>query len=255
MGAYMTRPSTEKSSDSGFTDWITYGVSSMQGWRMQQEDAHNCEPEFDPSRFASLFAVYDGHGGSEVARYCAAYLPAFLKDLPTYATDDPAEVLKQLFVDFDASLVTPEARAILHSLAEKNEKQSEDEIDASDDTDEDGSDSEISALREEANEPLESVLERYGGEDALPMNIKDLLVRRRKVKPGECSNAQISESTVNSVDGFDSRDRGTFTPGDRKHNEKHGSIEALKNGLNGYRVDLKRESHVAISFEARIAWP
>ncbi|OON13767.1 hypothetical protein X801_10450 [Opisthorchis viverrini] len=183
MGAYMARPSTEKNSDSGFTDWITYGVSSMQGWRMQQEDAHNCEPEFDPSRFASLFAVYDGHGGSEVARYCAAYLPAFLKNLPTYATDDPAEVLKQLFVDFDASLVTPEvcqllhivafdARAILHSLAEKNEKQSEDEIDASDDTDEDGSDSEISALREEANEPLESVLERYGGEDALPTNIK-----------------------------------------------------------------------------------
>ena len=31
------------------------------------QDAHNCIPEYDEN--ASLFAVYDGHGGSEVAVY------------------------------------------------------------------------------------------------------------------------------------------------------------------------------------------
>ncbi|KAF6778064.1 hypothetical protein AHF37_02243 [Paragonimus kellicotti] len=75
------------------------------------QDAHNCEPEFDRSRYASLFAVYDGHGGAEVARYCATYLPEFLQKLPAYDKGDPAEALKQLFLDFDASLTTPEKQS------------------------------------------------------------------------------------------------------------------------------------------------
>ncbi|VDP88973.1 unnamed protein product [Echinostoma caproni] len=66
--------------------------------------------EFDRTRFASLFAVYDGHGGSEVARYCANYLPQFLRNLPSYVNKgDLSDTLKQLFLDFDASLTTPEA--------------------------------------------------------------------------------------------------------------------------------------------------
>ncbi|KFD45001.1 hypothetical protein M513_14123 [Trichuris suis] len=34
----------------------------MQGWRISQEDAHNCILNFDGSD-CCFFAVYDGHGG------------------------------------------------------------------------------------------------------------------------------------------------------------------------------------------------
>ncbi|KAA3675841.1 protein phosphatase 1G [Paragonimus westermani] len=159
------------------------------------QDAHNCEPEFDRSRHASLFAVYDGHGGAEVARYCATYLPEFLQKLPAYDKGDPAEALRQLFLDFDASLTTPEARAILQSFTEKDDAAG-DNLASDSNEDEDESDSEISALRAEANQPLESVLERYGGEDALPSSIKKLLDYRRRNKVGECSKAPMPKRLV-----------------------------------------------------------
>ncbi|TNN15370.1 putative protein phosphatase [Schistosoma japonicum] len=115
MGAYMSKPNTEKVYDHGANQWISYSSCSMQGWRMHQEDAHNCIPDFDGSRGISFFAVYDGHGG-----------------IGSGTTADVDDV----------------------------------------DEEEDESYSELLALRAEANQPLEHVLEQYGGEDALPMTIK-----------------------------------------------------------------------------------
>ncbi|VDQ13926.1 unnamed protein product, partial [Trichobilharzia regenti] len=87
--------------------------------------AHNCIPDFDVSRGVSFFAVYDGHGGSEVARYCAEKMPKYLMEHPAYNKNnndnnktDMKEALKQLFLDFDATLITPETKAILNKLSE-----------------------------------------------------------------------------------------------------------------------------------------
>ncbi|KAK4468079.1 hypothetical protein MN116_008252 [Schistosoma mekongi] len=198
MGAYMSKPNTEKVYDHGANQWISYSSCSMQGWRMHQEDAHNCIPDFDGSRGISFFAVYDGHGGSEVARYCAEHMPDFLMNLPSYDKLDMKETLKQLFLDFDATLVTPETRVILSKMSETDKADSSSEkgspaqvhctADVDDvDEEDDESYSELLALRAEANQPLEHVLEQYGGEDALPVTIKTILDTRRQNKVGECS--------------------------------------------------------------------
>ncbi|CAH8625845.1 unnamed protein product [Schistosoma rodhaini] len=215
MGAYMSKPKTEKISDDGANQWLSYSSCSMQGWRMHQEDAHNCIPNFDASLGISFFAVYDGHGGSEVARYCAEYMPDFLMKLP-YNKLNMKETLKQLFLDFDATLVTPETRAVLSKMSEtdkadsSSEKESPDpahytaEIDGDDnDGEEDENYSELLALRAEANQPLEDVLEQYGGEDALPSSIKTILDTRRQQKVGECSR-NLSKSSKSSSEDNDS---------------------------------------------------
>ena len=37
MGSYLDKPNTETEIDEGSNDYISYGASSMQGWRLNQE--------------------------------------------------------------------------------------------------------------------------------------------------------------------------------------------------------------------------
>ncbi|VDD82188.1 unnamed protein product [Mesocestoides corti] len=120
MGAYLSRPKTDKESSSCSNEWISYGCSSMQGWRRFQEDAHNCILDFDPKRTASFFAVYDGHGGSEVAKYCSLHLPEFIRSRPEYSAENvainPSGILKNAFVDFDVTLTQSKVGAFITCL-------------------------------------------------------------------------------------------------------------------------------------------
>lgn len=75
MGAFLDKPKTEKHSAHGEGNALRYGLSSMQGWRVEMEDAHTAVVGL-PHGLAdwSFFAVYDGHAGSRVANYCSAHL-------------------------------------------------------------------------------------------------------------------------------------------------------------------------------------
>lgn len=70
MGAFLEKPKTEKQTLSGEGNGIKFGVSAMQGWRMEMEDAHVCEIKKD----YSFFGVFDGHAGPKVAQYCSKNL-------------------------------------------------------------------------------------------------------------------------------------------------------------------------------------
>lgn len=54
----------------------------MQGWRKSNEDAHITAVDFLPG--FSLMAVFDGHGGSEVAKYCGTHFVEELKNDPSF---------------------------------------------------------------------------------------------------------------------------------------------------------------------------
>lgn len=40
MGAFLDKPKTDKQNEHGAGNGLHYGVASMQGWRMEMEDAH-----------------------------------------------------------------------------------------------------------------------------------------------------------------------------------------------------------------------
>ena len=85
MGNLLGAPVTEKETHSGVTDdKLPFAVSSMQGWRVHMEDAHITEGRLyaavrkddGGSGYTkidlpghSLFAVFDGHGGTFAAKY------------------------------------------------------------------------------------------------------------------------------------------------------------------------------------------
>jgi serine/threonine protein phosphatase PrpC len=173
MGAYLSQPNLYKESvDNNDDEKISFGASSMQGWRLSQEDAHNSIVNFDSETKTSFFAVYDGHGGPEVAAYCAKYLPDFLKQLKEYENSNLEDSLKKLFLKFDESLLTPEAQKELKDLREeietkasncfkkqndKEEENEEEEEDAQTLTDEDEAEDKV--LDSEDKTPSEQTQE------------------------------------------------------------------------------------------------
>lgn len=68
-----------------------------------------------------MFAVYDGHGGAEVAEYCAKNLPDFIKNTEAYKNGQLMQALVDAFLGFDATLATPEVMKVLKELSMKDD--------------------------------------------------------------------------------------------------------------------------------------
>ena len=60
------------------------------------EDAHIADEKFDGD--ISLFAVFDGHGGSQVAKFCERHFARELKKNPNYKKENYEEALKETFM-------------------------------------------------------------------------------------------------------------------------------------------------------------
>mmetsp|Transcript_28964 Transcript_28964/g.42068 ORF Transcript_28964/g.42068 Transcript_28964/m.42068 type:complete len:448 (-) Transcript_28964:336-1679(-) len=121
MGNLLGAPITEKETHTGITkDGLDYGVSSMQGWRIHMEDAHilqpflyaeekiapkenadggaanteengHANPPSSKSKYEridlpdhSLYAVFDGHGGTFAAEYSGLNLCRVLSRQPKF---------------------------------------------------------------------------------------------------------------------------------------------------------------------------
>lgn len=75
MGAFLEKPKTEKYNESKSGAGLRYGLSSMQGWRIEMEDAHSAVIGIpDQKENVSWFAVFDGHAGSRVSAHCSHHL-------------------------------------------------------------------------------------------------------------------------------------------------------------------------------------
>jgi serine/threonine protein phosphatase PrpC len=67
-----------------------------------QEDAHISNVEFGEQQ--SLFAVFDGHGGREVAKYAEIHFEDCVKSSPAFSRLDYKTALRQGFMDIDVRL-------------------------------------------------------------------------------------------------------------------------------------------------------
>ena len=106
MGDFLTKPITEKNATDGKDARLMYGACSMQGWRKSNEDAHIHTLDLGDGN--SLFAVFDGHGGEQVARFCEKHFPEILLASEEYQAKNYERALEESFVETDFMLVSDE---------------------------------------------------------------------------------------------------------------------------------------------------
>ena len=69
MGAgpsYLPEPEKAKKSQNGENTVLLFAATEMQGWRVHMEDTHVAIPSLGDDPSASLFAIFDGHGGTRL---------------------------------------------------------------------------------------------------------------------------------------------------------------------------------------------
>lgn len=111
MGIYLSKPNKTKHSLVGSNQNLKFGLSAMQGWRMTMEDAHISEPTF--AEGMSLFAVFDGHGGAEVAKFCNKHFPKHLKENENFIAGNYKAALEETFLKMDEMLMSSEGAELL----------------------------------------------------------------------------------------------------------------------------------------------
>ncbi|KAI8331364.1 phosphatase 2C-like domain-containing protein [Chlamydoabsidia padenii] len=103
MGQTLSEPVTEKHTTEGKDSRVMYAASGMQGWRFTMEDAHTTIPEYKDTK-TSFFAVFDGHGGSEVAKYSGEHLHHRILDADAFRENKFREALIQGYLGIDEDL-------------------------------------------------------------------------------------------------------------------------------------------------------
>jgi len=98
-------------SECGQSLGLSWGVSSIQGWRIEMEDQHLIVPEIPGLEGHSLYAVFDGHGGKNAAIIASNELLNALQKTPSYSTyvsdknlEHLCASLKQAFMDVDSQM-------------------------------------------------------------------------------------------------------------------------------------------------------
>lgn len=120
MGTYLSTPKTEKQSADGEGARVRYGLASMQGWRTTMEDAHTAVPQLDEC--TSFFAVFDGHGGKAVAKFCAKHLHMQFLRSAAYSSGDLASSARKAFLRMDEMMKGQRGWRELAELGEKGPK-------------------------------------------------------------------------------------------------------------------------------------
>jgi len=80
----------------------------MQGWRINMEDAHTHILSLPEDKEASFFAVYDGHGGANVAQYAGCKAHEKIVNTAAYKKGDIENALRTGFMSIDEDMLKDE---------------------------------------------------------------------------------------------------------------------------------------------------
>lgn len=91
----------------------------MQGWRKSMEDAHLACLDVVEGEI-SVFGVFDGHGGCEVAHYTENHFIDELKKSESFRRGDYRNALIETFLNIDKMMLTEAGKKELATIARKH---------------------------------------------------------------------------------------------------------------------------------------
>ena len=130
MGNELNEPILEKKSFDLETDYLKFGVSSIQGWKSQMEDYNFYSIDLIPNtnKKIDIFGIFDGHGGPEIAKYISSnFLKIFLSN-NFFKEGKYIESLKETFKEIDKSLNTDKVKQELIKISEEFKLSEKEEI-------------------------------------------------------------------------------------------------------------------------------
>ncbi|XP_046413904.1 protein phosphatase 1B isoform X2 [Neodiprion pinetum] len=102
MGAFLDKPQTDKYNEHGAGNGLRYGVASMQGWRVEMEDAHRAITGLEGGLSDwSYFAVFDGHAGALVSAHSAEHLLESIMQTEEFKAEDVIKGIHSGFLRLD----------------------------------------------------------------------------------------------------------------------------------------------------------
>lgn len=105
MGAFLDKPKTDKHNEHGDGNGLHFGVSSMQGWRCEMEDAHYAQIGLgDGLNDWNFFAVFDGHAGVKVSEHCAQHLLNYIIETDEFKEKNITKGIHTGFLKLDDSM-------------------------------------------------------------------------------------------------------------------------------------------------------
>ncbi|CCE61182.1 hypothetical protein TPHA_0A00970 [Tetrapisispora phaffii CBS 4417] len=120
MGQILSNPVTEKNEAQNGDVLTSYGFSDMQGWRMSMEDSHiadlNILSKLGQSPASkdhiAFYSIFDGHGGSNVSKFCGEKVVSILLGLPSFTENinndsrkSFSDILVELYLNADIELL------------------------------------------------------------------------------------------------------------------------------------------------------
>ncbi|KAJ8674261.1 hypothetical protein QAD02_005523 [Eretmocerus hayati] len=107
MGAFLDTPKTDKYNEHGEGNGLKYGVASMQGWRLEMEDAHRAITGLECGLHDwSYFAVFDGHAGALVSAHSSEHLLECIMQTDEFKAEDVINGIHSGFLSLDDKMRT-----------------------------------------------------------------------------------------------------------------------------------------------------
>lgn len=120
MGEKLEKPIKEKTSFDDENEIIKFGISEMQGFKKSMEVFTLKNTNLlEQNKNIFLFGLFDGHNGSEIAKYLSLHFSQFLSENKNFLNGDYKKALKETFINIDSSFRALEVKIELSKYSSK----------------------------------------------------------------------------------------------------------------------------------------